>query len=84
MSDRNPDKRGKEINGFDAKVVVAMDARLHESLCRLAQRRGQPLARYVRDELQGLTRPRSAYWPSAGRSRSILTIAEEGEDGALS
>lgn len=42
-------KRGEEVNGFNAKVVVAMDARLHESLCRLAMRKRRPMAAMLRD-----------------------------------
>ena len=87
----NPAKRGQEINGFNAKVVVAMDARLHESLCRLASRRRKSLASVVREELSGLgfspctDLGREKYWPQAARSLSILTVADqEGEDGALS
>jgi hypothetical protein len=91
MSDRNPAKRGQEINGFNAKVVVAMDVRLHESLCRLAQRRRASLASVVREELRGIgfspctDLGHEKYWPQASRSLSILTIEDqEGSDGALS
>lgn len=78
----NPAKRGQEINGFNAKVVVAMDARLHESLCRLAQRRRTSLASVVREELSGIGFPpctdlgREKYWPAASRSLSILSIGD--------